>query len=47
LPPIVNNITNNYGAGQQTSLGDANSAGSPFDATGLSAFYQNYSLATK
>ena len=47
LPPIVNNITNNYGANQQTSPGDSNSVGSPFDATGLSAFYQNYSLATK
>ena len=47
MTPIVNNITNNYGAGQQTSSGDSNSVGSPFDATGLSAFYQNYSLATK
>ena len=47
LPPIINNVTNNYGAGGQLDTSGANTAGAAFSGSGLDAFTQFYSLASK
>ena len=47
LPPIVNNITNNNYTGGASNAGGDNTAGSAFGGSGLDAFNQFFSLASK
>jgi len=46
LPPIINNITNNY-AGGASGTGSNDTAGASFSGSGLDAFTQFFSLASK